>query len=437
MDKWFSNPWMIKGISLVIAVMLFLMVNVENSPQPGGIPGITNGSRVLEDQSLNIYYDEEQLVITEAPESVQVTLRGPQNVLTFFQVGPQDHELYLDLRGKEAGVHYERVLHRHFPTDLSVSIVPMTVRVTLQERQTVSFPVEVEVINEGQITEGYTVGSPSVQPSNIDITAAKGILEQIGGVRAIVDLSGRDGSFQETAGVIVLDKSGNVMELNTDPPAVDINVPITSPNKEVPIRLEREGELPEGIAIDSITTNPDVVTIYGPVDVINDISFIEGVKVDMSEITGDDSYEVEIPVPRGLEEIRPETITVTIDVTIEESREFSNFPIDVIGLDEEDEYEYMFINPEDGLLDLNILGAPNVLERIERRDLQLYVDLEGLSPGDHTVQIQFSGPQNIRPDLDLTNARVRVNENGDELDQEASAEPEEEESEDESEENTS
>ncbi|UTR12565.1 CdaR family protein [Evansella sp. LMS18] len=425
MDKWFNNTWVIKGISLLIAVMLFLMVNLENrGPQPGGIPGITNGSRVLEEVQLNIYYDEDQYVVTEAPESVQVTVRGPQNVLTMLQIGPEDYEVYLDLREREAGTHYERVRHRNFPPDLSVSIVPMTVRVTIQEKQTVSLPVEIELINAGEIEEGYSAGTPSVQPSNVDITAAQSVVDQIAGVRAVVDLAGRDGTFQETAGVEVLDEAGNVMDLNTDPPAVEVMVPITSPNKEVPVRIEREGQLPGGLAIESIVTDPEEVTIFGPVDVINDISFIDGITLDLSDISGSGTYEVEVPVPRGVESVSPETINVIVEVTEEETREFSDFPIEVTGIEENEGYEYEFIIPEDGVVDFQLYGSPNVLGRISREDLQIYADAEGLDPGEHTLPLQFSGPQNVRASINRSSVRIVITENEEVLSQ-ALAEPDE------------
>ncbi|SDZ37696.1 YbbR domain-containing protein [Evansella caseinilytica] len=420
MDKWFYKPWFIKVFSLFLSIMLFLIVNIDNTKnQPVGIPGITNGSKVLEDVSLTVYYDEDNYVLTEAPETVQVTLRGPQNILTLLQVRPQ-YELYIDLRGKEAGVHYEKVQYRDFPSELSVSPTPSTVRVTLQEKQTATFPVEVELLNKGEIQEGYTIGTPSVNPSTVDITAAQGVIEQISNVRAVVDVSGKDATFEETTAVIVLDQSGNQLDINPNPPAVDVTVPITSPNKEVPVRIEREGSLPEGIAIDSITTDPAEVTIYGPVDVINDISFIDGIKVDLSDISENTSLEVDIPLPEGVEQVSPGKVTVNIEVTKEETREFSNIPIDVTGL--EKGRKVVFENPEDGVVDIVVMGSPGALERMERGDIQLIIDVEGLEPGKHTVPIQFNGPQNVRLNQRTINVRINIVE-AEEADDKPSSDP--------------
>ncbi|MCR6098210.1 YbbR-like domain-containing protein [Salipaludibacillus agaradhaerens] len=395
MDKWFNRNWFIKLSSLVIAIMLFLMVNMDGTPnQPGGIPGITDGSRVMEEVALTVYYDEENYVLTEAPETVQVTLRGPQNILTLAQVTQPQQEVYVDLTDKEQGVYYERVQHSGFPSDLTLSIVPMTVRVTIQEKQTVSFPVEVELINEGQMEEGYVVGTPEVTPSTVDITAAQGMIEQIVSAKAVIDLSSRDSSFEESVAVIFYDENGNDLELNADPPAVEVSVPVTSPNKEVPVRLGREGQLPDGMAIDTVRLNPENVTIYGPVEVINDITFVDLPNIDLSEISGDDTFELEVPLPDGVESVSPETVTVDIEVTEEEEREFSDFSIDVEGL--EDNQSIEITSPDDGQFDLIVNGSSTLLGRLERSELQALLDVEGLEAGEHEANIEISGPQNLR-----------------------------------------
>jgi len=395
LDKLFNKNWFIKLSSLVIAFLLFLMVNMDNTTiQPGGVPGNTDGSRVLEEVNLEIYYDEDNYVLTEAPEFVQVNLRGPQNVLTVAQVTQAQQELFIDLSDMEAGVHYEKVQHRGFPAGLTISVVPATVRVTIQEKQTVSFPVEVVLANEGEIEEGYVVGTPSVSPSSVDVTAAQGMIEQIAIARVTVDLTGRDSSFTESISVDLYDENGNEMDLTANPPAVEVDVPITSPNKEIPIRIETSGELPDGVAIDSISTEPETVTIFGPVDVINDISFIDLSSIDLTEITTDTEFEMEVPVPDGIEKVEPETVMVDIEATQEEEREFSEFEIEVEGLENDQLIE--FISPEEGQIDLIVKGSADALERLERQDLQASIDVEGLSEGEHEAQLSINGPQNIR-----------------------------------------
>ncbi len=190
------------------------------------------------------------------------------------------------------------------------------------------------------------------------------------------------------------DQNGNEMNLTGNPPAVEVDVPITSPNKDVPIRIGRDGELPDGVAIDSITTQPETVSIFGPVDVINDISFIDLTTIDLTEIINDESFELKVPIPEGVERVEPETISVEVEATQEEDREFNDFEIDVEGLGNDQSIE--FISPEQGKFDLVVQGSPDALQRLERQDLQASIDVEGLTEGEYEAQVSISGPQNIR-----------------------------------------
>ncbi|WP_416148270.1 YbbR-like domain-containing protein [Salipaludibacillus sp. HK11] len=394
LDKLFNKNWFIKLSSVVIAIMLFLMVDIGDTVNsPGSLPG-TEGSRFLEEAELQVYYDEENYVLTEAPEFVQLTLRGPQSLLVQAQIIQGQQELYVDLEGLEAGIHYERVEHRGFPAGLSLSVVPTTVRVAIQEKQTASFPVEVDLANEGEIADGYVVGTPSVTPSTIDVTAAKGMIDQIASARVDVDLTGRDSDFSDSIPVTLYDGNGSELELTANPPVVDVEVPVTSPNKEVPIRVSQEGELPDGVAVDAITTDPENVTIYGPIDVINEISFIDLPSIDITEIDGDTTFDVEVPLPDGIERVDPEVVTVEVAATVEQEREFSEFDIDVEGL--EDGQSIEFLSPDDGQFDLVVKGSPSALERLERDSLQASLDVDGLSEGEHEVALTVEGPQNLR-----------------------------------------
>lgn len=395
MDKLFEKKWFIKVSSITIAVLLFLMVNADTTTvNTGGIPGITDGSRVIEEAELNVYYDEENYVLAEAPETVQATLRGPQNVLTFSQVTEGQQEFYVDLTDHEPGVHYERVEHRGFPADLSISIVPMTVRIVIQEQQTASFPVEVDILNEALIAEGYVIGEPEVEPSTVDVRAGQGVIEQIAGAKAVIDVEAADEEISGSFPVAFVDENGTEMELTADPAAVDVRIPITAPNKSVPVQAEREGSLEDGMVIDSIDFSPSEVTVFGPVDVINDIDVVNLTAIDLNAVDGSVVIERDVMVPEGVESVDPETIQVTINLEEESERVFDDFEIVVENVS--DEQEVSFVEPENGVIDLTVSGSEELLERLERADLQAKVDAEGLEDGEHELTVNFDGPQHLQ-----------------------------------------
>lgn len=133
--------------------MLFTMVNMDSiSNQPGVLPTMSSNT-TLEDVDLTVYYDEENYEVVDATEHVQVNLRGPQSALTRFQFSRSDYEVYVDVTEREEGIHTVGVQHRGIPKELTVSINPQYVRVELQEKQTVSLPVAVELQNTDEVEE--------------------------------------------------------------------------------------------------------------------------------------------------------------------------------------------------------------------------------------------------------------------------------------------
>ncbi|WP_256583304.1 CdaR family protein, partial [Pseudomonas sp. 2995-1] len=78
-----------------------------------------------------------------------------------------------------------------------------------------------------------------------------------------------------------------------------------------------------------------------PIDVINNISFIDGIKIDLDEITGDTTLEIPVPVPDGVERVDPEIIEVFVEVSEEEIREFLSVPIELYGGTEGIEYTFI------------------------------------------------------------------------------------------------
>ncbi|WP_078551215.1 YbbR-like domain-containing protein [Bacillus alkalicellulosilyticus] len=410
MNKLFENRWFLKIFAFFIALMLFLMVNLDNlHNQPGAVlPPISEGTFQIEDVKLDAIFDEERFAIMEMTESVQVNLRGQQSSIMMFQLARPSYEVYVDLSGKEAGVHHVPIQYRNFPGDLSVSIQPQTARVILQEKKTVSIPVEVDIVNEGEIAEGYSIGTAIVNPVNVEITAAEDLIDQVAIAKVYVDVAGADETIEKGAPVKIYDHAGNELHLDVDPAVVDVRVPITSPFKSVPYKISREGQLPQGVSISSIVSTPKEVTIYGPQDVLNEISVLEGITLNLDDLTESQTVELAVPVPDGVESVEPGFIEVTIELTEEESITMESMPIEITGTPATT--IVAFVEPEFEEVSLTIRGAQSLLEKIRPEDIQIYIDVSQLAPGEHEVPIQVVGPQNLVFTPSQTTVKVSVSE---------------------------
>ncbi len=396
MDKLFNSHWFVKIISFFIALMLFTMVNMDNiSSQPGGVlPTISPATYTLEEVEVTVIYDEENYAIIDKTEHVQVNLRGPQSEIMLFQLTRPSYEVFVDVTEREEGVHTLNIQHRGFPSDLTVSIVPQFARVELQEKQTVSFPVQVDLLNSSDVKEGYTVGTPIVTPVNVDVTAARSLVSQVAVAKAFVDVAGADKLIEEAAPIKLYDENGQELFLAVEPAVVDVRVPVTSPNREVPTKVTRTGELEEGLSIQEVDIDPAEVTIFGPTEIIENINVLDVGTLDLSEITESGTYEMTVPIPAGVEQVSPETVNVTVIIAAEEMEELADVPIEVVGAS--DGHTVTFEGANERVMSLTARGTEELLERLTLADIQAFIDVSDLAEGDHTVDIQINGPANIR-----------------------------------------
>ncbi|MBE4909690.1 YbbR-like domain-containing protein [Bacillus luteolus] len=409
MDKFMNNRWFMKIVALLLALMLFMSVSFETQPSPPG-PSFPTASRDVEtltDVPITTYYDSENLVISGMPQYAKVTLEGPTGVTKTASL-QRDIEVFADLRDLGIGTHNVNLKYRNVSEKIEVIIDPATVRVTIQERVSENYPVEVDFINKDKIKEGYIAEEPIVKPNSVKIIGAKEEVEKIALVKAIVDLTGVNETVETEARVAVYDKNGNVLSVEVEPSVVDITVPISSPSKKVPFKINRKGTLQQGLSIVNIEAIPSEITVYGPKEIIDKIEFIDGVTVDISELTNDTTLDIPIPVPEGVKKISPEVIKVTIEIEKEESRTFTNLPIQTFGLREQLQLE--FIDPENGTLDVEVLGAPTLLDEIDPSDIELYINLTDIGIGEHNIRIEVNGPQNISWVLPRVEVKVNITE---------------------------
>ncbi|MBB5356404.1 YbbR domain-containing protein [Anoxybacillus mongoliensis] len=406
MDKWMNSPWFIRIFSLLLALMIYVSVNIET--QSNSMSRNTVGQTDVEtvtDVPVVAYYDQENLVVSGIPQSVNVMLEGPKSIVTPTKL-QRDFEVYVDLSKLSIGQHTVPLKYRNISEKLRVTIDPATITVTIDERVSKDFPVEVDFINKSQIADGYSPEQPIVKPNVVKVTGAKSLIDKVALVKARVDLKGVEETIERESKVTVYDKEGNVLPLDVEPSIVDITVPIKSPSKTVPLKIERKGTLREGLSIVKMEVIPSEVTIFGPKAKIDEIEFLSGIEVDLSDITSDTTLQVDVPVPKGVKVVDPAKVTILIEVEQEKERTFDNVPIEIIGLN--DAYKAELIDPVDRNITLTALGAQRVLNAIQLKDIEVYLNVSELGIGEHTVPIEVNGPQNVRWKLPQKEATIRI-----------------------------
>ncbi|MDR0120911.1 YbbR-like domain-containing protein [Bacillus pumilus] len=410
MDKILNNRWAVKLFALVFALLLYGAVNSAQAPTPKKIgesffPTSTTDEATLTDIPVKAYYDDEKYVVTGVPQTVNVTIKGSTSaVKTARQT--KNFEIYADMQNLSTGTHKVELKARDVSKGLTLSINPSVTTVTIQEKTAAEFPVETEFYNQNKIKDGYSPEQPIVNPKKVTVTGSKDVIDKISVIKAFVNLEDVDQQIEKEAKLTVYDSSGNELPVELSPSVVNITVPISSPSKKVPFKIERTGSLPDGISISSIETSPSEVTVYGSQKVLDSLDFIDGVKLDLSKIKDDTEIDADIPLPDGVKKVSPETVKIKVKVATAQEKKIDNVPISVVGLSKDLTSD--FVSPSSGRLTLTAKGSKSAIDKLKASDVEAYINVGDLNEGTHEVTIQVNGPQNVTWTLSRSKVKVKL-----------------------------
>lgn len=415
-DKLVDTKWFMKIIALVLALLLFDSVyNPDKDVSNINVPG-EQDTEVISNVPVKSYYDTENLFVTGVPETVEVTLEGPKNVLQPAKM-QRNFEVYVDLSDAEIGTERVPIKIRNISDKLKVTINPSNVNVKIQEKVTREFSVDVE-FNKALLEEGYISEAPTAEPDKVKVTGAKNMIDSISYVKATVNL---EGSVKDTvrrqAQVLVFDRNMNKLDVAIDHDTIDVIIPVKSLSKNVPIKVVEKGSPPNNVKINSINLEVNEAKIFANQAVLDKVDSVR-VEVDLSKIDADGDIEQTLPViiSEGILEVNPKTVNVTINATKEETEEtaaetavedrtFSHLPIQLSGLSEQ--YEALLQSPANGA-SLTVSGTGEKINQLKANDFQLYLDLANLAEGEHEVKINVKGPADVNWKLASDKAKVSI-----------------------------
>jgi YbbR domain-containing protein len=410
MDKLMDNHWFLKGIALLLALMLYMVASLDKQPTTNnsftsaGIP-VGETTETISNVPVTAHYNEAEYVVTGLPKHVTLTLEGPNSVIAATKANRQ-FEVFANLNGYQSGEYEVRLQYQGIGDNVKVTIKPEKVRVKISKKVKKAFPVEVSFVNGAQTKAAYETEKPSVKPAFVEIAGAEEQLEQIGSVKAYIDLKGVSQTITKDVKVFVYDKNGNPLDVQTDPANVTVTVPIVTPEKKVTVNVIRKGTLQEGVTITNIQVNPQQITLYGPQDVLENIESIDGVVVDLDKITASTTFDAAISLPKGVIKASPANVKVTIQVQKQERKSFSDIPLQVLGLT--DTLNVNFVDPKDGKISVDVVGESSVVSKLTASQIQASVNVQNLEPGIYDVPIQINSPNNVTLELKQKNAKVEI-----------------------------
>jgi len=389
MDKWLNSHWFARAVALLLAVMMWMVVNLETEqttlPEAAGQPVL------IDSVNLHVKYDTDRFQVVKQQRTVKVALES-NNPFYKHNLFPADsYEVYVDATNLGKGTHRVPVQYKGFPDEVKVGIIPNIVEITLEEKKTVEREVAVEML--GQVAPGYTAGEPIVKPFRALVRVPESQVDKVAAVKASVDLEGATSAIKTTVPLKVVDKSGNVIQgADVVPLTVEVNIPVTSPFVKVPIKLNLTNEMPNGYSLASVDMNVDEVTVFGPKEVIDALkaTTYPGPEIDLSNITSDRLLELKIPIMDNIVKVEPEYLKVSLKVVPSTVKRLEKIPIRISGLSEDMQAKVLSTDGQEmSTIDFDVIGAEQVLGNLRQEDLQVVADVSNMPAGVYEVALNY------------------------------------------------
>lgn len=385
MDKFLENNMLAKGVAFLVAVMLWMIVSLDN--QTSSNVGQTIGTTTIDNVKLEVVYDSELYALQEVEDTVKVILTGRRSLLNI-NVFRTNQRVYIDLTDLGEGRHRVKVLHEGFPRELRVEIEPAYVEVVLEKKEVRSFPVKIDL--SGVPKEGFSTEEPIMEQEEVHVIAPASVLDQVATVRGFVNVDHADQLIKQDVLLKAYDHFGNELPVEISPSSIRVEVPIQSPSKLVPWQLRMVNQLPHGISLVNVETNLKEVRVYAPLEELEKIDKLEQ-NLNLATIGQSGTVVLDIPLKKGWYATYPKQVEVKIEVDQTVERVFSNIPIQVKGLAEGLAVE--FIDPEDGFIDLVIQGSKERLDKLRPEQIMASIDLQRANLGEQTVRLQVEMTQ--------------------------------------------
>lgn len=375
-------------VSLLIALGVFFIADSKTTSL------IETSAEVLYDQPISATYNDEAYVVEGLPKTVDITLIGRKSDVYLAKQLPTN-DITIDLTGLKPGVHKVNLKYKKALSSVEYKLDPSVATIVIYEKQSKEKEVNYEVINKDKIDSKLMVEDVSLSTDKVFVKGKEATINEVASVKALVDLKnlvdpGVGEQELKDVKLVAYDNKGKKVNVEIVPSKVTATVKISSPQKEVPIRVipKNYKNIVFGKSISSITPNISKVTIYGNSSKLEKISYIP-VYVDVSDLKEDKQFALTIKKPTGVRAISASNVTVNVSLGDEATKEFDNIYLEYENLG--DGLVVQAASQDSTKVTVSVKGVQKVLSDMDPTTIKAYVDLKGLKAGQHEVPVLVTG----------------------------------------------
>ena len=316
-DKFLENKWVVRGLSLLISLLLFTYVYSENygwSTSTSNSSISTSKRETISNVPIQVNIDTDEYFISGLPETVVLTLNGPESVLVQ-TISAADYRIVTEnLDELGPGTHTIQLTAENLSNEIDYAITPSRVNVVIEERVAIESPVEVR-FDESLVDPKYLAGVPELSVDTVTLTGPASTISRVDSVYVTVAAeNGLTNTVNMNTVVQVVDASGNKLNVSVDPQEISVRIPISLYGKKVPLVIQQIGVPLEGKVYTIDVDGEASVTLTGDKSILADIDEVF-LPVSVTGVESNTTQTLTIPVVNDTLTATPTTIKVNIRVS--------------------------------------------------------------------------------------------------------------------------
>ena len=384
--KMSNNKSFLLFVSLILAFGSFIIIDRERDV------AMDQYAEIMYNQPVTAVYNDVQYVIEGLPETVDITLIGQKRHIFLAKQSPSKG-VTVDLTGLKPGEHKVKLKYSQGLKSLEYKLDPSEVTITIYEKVSASKSLTYDVLHSDELDSKLYINKVTLDRSEVIVKGSQKSLDKVASVRALIDVRDipKDATGEITldnVSLVAYDTNGKIINVEVIPKTITAKLQITSPQKEVPIKVVPTGDVALGKSIKSIETNITKVTVYGKSSVVNNMDSLT-VKVNVDELNADKTFNITLEKPDGITELSENQITVTVRLDQSDSKVVEGVRIRTENL--ADNYSVNALSANDSTVNVKVTGSSEAIKNITADNIKAYVDLKNAKVGENKLKVKVTG----------------------------------------------
>ena len=408
MKKRLTNNFSMKIISFVLAILFWLVIASIEDPE-------TTKNFTVPVTKINeeLVRESDKTYEVTSGNTVAITVRARQSILS--DLTAEDFKAVADFANLSftGAIPIEvSVLHHTNHVEITKGANTM-MQVSIEELASVDKVVSTKA--EGSVITGKALGTITVEPNMIRMEGAKTTIDRIASVYAVVNVSGSSEDSSHVVEPIVYDSNGDIIDTTDILFSVDsltVNVTLLD-TKTVPVEWNIDVTAADGYGIESKDYTPSEIQVAGSEEALNAISKVvldDYVAYDLTEGVEYEADLESIVKDSGVSIVNPEknrNVKLAVRVAPYDQKS-GTVEFDAIELKGKNS-DYKYSVSGDTSITYALSGLSTDLEILDDTKLDFILDVTGLEPGNHTLNLKLETSQRVQLTSDIS-VKIRIDE---------------------------